>query len=54
LNSHGRFEVGTEEVSKECAQGGGMSWRKIREYIEEEGEALLKASVMQTEMLGIR
>lgn len=53
-NAHGRLEVGKEEVSKECALAGGLNWQKIEDCIAEEGEALLKASIVQTERLGIR
>jgi len=57
-NAHGRVEVGKEDVSSRCARAGGLSWRTIRECVTAEGEmggdALLKASVVQSEMLGIR
>lgn len=56
-NGHGRFAVGTEEVSKECAHGLGLSWKKIKNCVDSDGkkggEALLKKSVSQTRELGI-
>ena len=57
-NAHGRFAVGTDEVSKECAGGLGLSWEKISNCVDAEGKdggnALLKESVAHTEMLGIQ
>lgn len=57
-NAHGRFAVGTDEVSKECAEGLGLSWDKIKSCVGAEGkdggEAMLKDSVKHTQTLGIQ
>lgn len=53
--SFGRFEVGTERVTKRCAVSSGlyldMDWSCIE---GERGVELLKESVRATEELGIR
>lgn len=56
LNSHGRYEVGKESVSRECAERFGVEWDKsgIAECVDGgRGVDLLRKNVVVTHSLGV-
>jgi hypothetical protein len=53
-NSHGRFEVGKDHVSRMCANKVNIDWNNLRSCTEtEEGVDLLRESVLKTQSLRI-
>lgn len=56
LNSAGRYNIGDDKVSRDCAEALGIDWEGsgIAACVAgDEGAELLKKSVVQTKELGI-